>query len=225
MPLGEATVANDGGENSNLDDLLKLPDDETPASESNIEPMAEFDAEQFAASASEEDGLLAGEGIGEPAATEEAAALPGEPIETEAAATEAEPEKTEEEKKTEEEEAEEAEKEPYQLPPYVEWGGAIGIPLILLVLGWFQIIYFSTAIYLIAVGFIPYGIWKGRATNTVFTVFLACALAAVLTGLYCLWLEIGRYQFDVKAREAKHRISMSQSVPPRYDAGLAGPWM
>ena len=66
-------MANVDGENSNLDDLMKLPDDETLAAESNVEPMADFDAEQFAANASEEDGLLAGEGIIEPAAAEEAA--------------------------------------------------------------------------------------------------------------------------------------------------------
>lgn len=103
----------------------------------------------------------------------------------------------------------EAAKVPGKVPNFVEWGCVIGLPVLLVLLALVNVVYLSTAVYVIAVGFIPYGIWKGRATNTVYTVILGCTLAAVLTAIYCLWLEVGRYQFDIKAREAKQRGSMS----------------
>jgi hypothetical protein len=106
------------------------------------------------------------------------------------------------------------EKKPSKLPLYLELAGAIGIPLLLLVLAWLQVLNFSTALYVIAVGFIPYGIWKDRKTSTVYTVILACALAAVLTAVFCMWLEWGRYQFDVKARGAKQQVRAPQSLQP-----------
>ena len=96
-----------------------------------------------------------------------------------------------------------------KLPIYLEWGGAIGIPVIILALAWFEVLYFSTALYVISVGFIPYGIWKGRETNTVYTVILGCTLVAVLTAIYCLWLEVGRYNFEVKA---KQRAGISRPI-------------
>ena len=46
----------------------------------------------------------------------------------------------------------------------------------------------------------------GRKTNTVFVVFLGCVLAAVLTAVYCLWMELARYKFDIKAQDAKQRV-------------------
>ena len=89
---------------------------------------------------------------------------------------------------------------------------AIGLPVIVLGLALFGFVYFSTAIYIIAMGFIPLALWMGRKTNTVYVVFLACVLAAVLTAVYCLWIEIGRYKFDVKAQEAKQRGVMAQPI-------------
>lgn len=89
---------------------------------------------------------------------------------------------------------------------------AIGLPVIALAPALFGIVYFSTAIYIIALGFIPLALWMGRRTNTVEVVFLACILAAVLTAVYCLWIEAGRYKFDVKAQEAKQRVGMVQPI-------------
>ncbi len=103
-------------------------------------------------------------------------------------------------------------KEPGNLLVYLEWGGAIGIPAIILAFAWLEVLYFSTALYAISVGFIPYGIWQGRKTNTVYTVILGCTLVAVLTAIYCLWLEVGRYRFDIKAQNAKQRVGMSQPI-------------
>ncbi|MEN6407311.1 MAG: hypothetical protein ABFC77_12675 [Thermoguttaceae bacterium] len=101
-------------------------------------------------------------------------------------------------------------KEPRDLSSVWEYGGlGLGV-VVLLAIGWLHLVYFSTAIYVISVGLVGYGIWKGRRTNSIFTVFLACALLAVLTAVYCLWLELGRYQFEVKAKNAR-RAAVSQT--------------
>jgi hypothetical protein len=89
-----------------------------------------------------------------------------------------------------------------------EWVALGCLALALLAVGYFGVIFFSTAIYAIALVSIGYSIWLGRKTNTVYTVFLGCALAAVVTIAYFLWLEIGRYQFDVRARGATSRVSV-----------------
>jgi hypothetical protein len=142
---------------------------------------------------------------------------PIEPVETEGEPTEIEPvAETEslppEEPAADVEEQEEVEepKEPNKRALYLEIAGAVGIPLILLAIAVFHVVYFSTALYLIAVGLVPYGIWKGRETNTAYSAILGCALIAVLTAVYVLWIEIGRYQFDIKASEAKGRAAVSR---------------
>lgn len=99
---------------------------------------------------------------------------------------------------------------------YLAIGGVIGIPLIFLLLAWFEVMNFSTAIYVIGMGFIPLILWMGRMTNTVYVAFLGCILAALLTCLYCLWVMLAHYNFDVKASEAKQRVAMAQPV----DCGL-----
>ncbi len=105
-----------------------------------------------------------------------------------------------------EEEIEEAPaKDRGKMPVYIEWGCAIGLPVIILILAVSGILSYATAIYIIAVGFVPYGIWKGRETNTVYTVILGCALIAVLTAIYCLWMEVGRYEFQVNAKAASQQ--------------------
>ena len=106
------------------------------------------------------------------------------------------------------EEEPEEEKPPSKLPVYLEYAGLACIPLILLTLGYFEIMFFSTALYLIALGLIPYGIWKGRKTNNVYSIILGCALAAMFTAIFCLWIEFDRrYQGDLKAQEVKQRVS------------------
>ena len=141
-------------------------------------------------------------GIVEEAAPEEPTAEPieGQPVEAEQA---------ELREASEEGFQEETEKGPSKLPVYLEWAGVIAIPVIILALAWFGVWYFSTAFYVISVGLIPYGIWKGRETNTVYTVILGCTLVAVLTAVYCLWLEIGRYNLEVKA---KQQVDISQPI-------------
>ncbi|MCD4728555.1 MAG: hypothetical protein K8R46_12890, partial [Pirellulales bacterium] len=174
-------MANVEDENPNIDEL-KTPGEETAAEE----PVLEGEA----APADEVDEQL-------------------QPVEAvDEAEVKAEETEEGEEEKAEESEKEEAEKEAGKLPLVVELAGVIGAPAVLLALFWFEIIFFSTAIFLIGISFIPYGIWKGRKSNTVFTVFLGCTLAALMTAAYCLWVEMGRYRFDFKAHEAKQRVGM-----------------
>jgi hypothetical protein len=155
----------------------------------------------------------------EPLATDEAGFEPtAEPV-----APEGEPAATEEAVEGVEPEGEAAEKPAKapgklaalaQMPQYVEWGVAAGVSVLLLAIAVFGLIYFATAVYVISIGLVGYGIWKGGATNTVYTVILGCTLLAVLTAIYCLWLELGRYHFDIKAREAKQRVSVSVPLKP-----------
>lgn len=99
---------------------------------------------------------------------------------------------------------------------YIELAVAIGVPVILLAIAGLHLLYVSTAIYLIAVGFVPYGLWKGRETSTIYTVVLGCALIAVMTAIYFMWVEFGRYEFDVKARDGKRRAGVSQTIPAGF---------
>ena len=94
------------------------------------------------------------------------------------------------------------------------------IPLIILGFAWYEQSYnpgneklfFSTALYIIALGFIAYGVWKSSASSTVYMVILASALVAILTAMYFLWIEIRRYNFDIKAKDAKQRVVISQPI-------------
>jgi len=136
-------------------------------------------------------------------------ATDAEPVAESSEAVETQPTEAEESPKDAEEE-----QAPSKLPMYLEIAGLVCIPLMILALWWLDYLYPSTALYLFGLCLIPYGIWKGRETNTVYTVFLGCVLAAILTALYCLWMELGRYQFDIKARDAKQRVGMLQPFEP-----------
>lgn len=184
-------MANVEDENPNFDEL-KMPGEEAAAEE----PILEDESAPV-------------DGADEPLQAVEA--TDAEAVEAEDAEVKAEEGKAEEEEKTDESEKEEAEKEAGKLPLVLELAGVIGVPVILLALFWFQIIFFSTSLFLIGIGLIPYGLWKGRKSNTVFAVFLGCSVAALLTASYCLWSVLRKSDFDLKAQEAKQRVSM---LPP-----------
>ncbi len=103
-----------------------------------------------------------------------------------------------------------AEKPPSKWPRYLEIAILILVLLAISISAWQQWIFISTAIYILAVAAIPYALWKTRKTATIYTVFLGCVLAAILTAVYCLWVELGRYDFDIKAQEAKQRTVWSR---------------
>ena len=110
---------------------------------------------------------------------------------------------------TEESEEEAAEK-PRKKSFLAEAAAAIGIPVAFAGLFLANMLFLSTAIFLALMCFIPLGIWMGRRSNTVFTVCLGCTLAALFTACFCLWVELRRYSFDIKAKEA--RVSMVQPI-------------
>ncbi len=102
-----------------------------------------------------------------------------------------------------------------QLKANLDWAIAGGIAVVMLLLAVLGLFNYATAIYVVAVGLVVYAMWKMRETNDLYTVVLGCALIAILTAIYCLWLEWGRYQFDTRAREAKQRVSAPWSPGPR----------
>lgn len=196
-------MANVEGDSPNFDEL-KTPGEEAAAEEPVLE-----------------DATASAEGTDEQPQPVEATDT--EAVEVEEAEVKAEEGKAAEEEKADESEKEEAEKEAGKLPLVLELVGVIGVPLILLALFWFQIIFISTALFLIGVGFIPYGLWKGRKSNTVFAVFLGCTLVALLTASYCLWSVLRKYEFDLKAQEAKQRVSMLPPIERELFAHGDGP--
>jgi hypothetical protein len=99
-----------------------------------------------------------------------------------------------------------------QSPALLPLAAGVGVIVVLLGLALLKFVLFSTAVYLIALGCIPLGLWASRKTNTVFIVILGCILAAILTACFCLWREMGSYKFDVKAQDAK-RITMMYDLP------------
>lgn len=123
-------------------------------------------------------------------------------------AAEAPPEEAQAE--TKEEVQPPGEKKPFKLPWYLELAAIVVIAAILLGVAALHLFGFSTAVYLIAIGLIPYGIWKGGNTNNVYTVLLGFTLAAVITAAFLLWLELERYHLDIKAREARQGAAVSQ---------------
>ena len=178
-------MANSEGENFDFGDLNDLPPLDQPLDESELPavdmPTAEADLTDLPAMEAPLDEM--------PAAETPSAEQPSE-------------DKSE---STEPAAAETAEPLPHEsrdLSAMLEYGG-IGLGVfVLLALGWLNLFYFSTALYTISIGLVGYGIWKGRATNNIYTMFMACALLAVLTAVYCLWLELGRYQFEIKPKHA-----------------------
>jgi hypothetical protein len=105
---------------------------------------------------------------------------------------------------------------PSKLPVYLPAACALALPLIALGIAASGAIFYSTAVCIIVVGYIPLALWAARRTNSVFVVLLGCALAALLVGVYCLWMELASCKFDIKAQEAKQKkVSMTWPVPDR----------
>jgi hypothetical protein len=141
----------------------------------------------------------------EPAAPEEA-----EHTETSEEAKETEaPEKVKETKKPVDLFADEKKAD---LTPLFIVAGMLGLAVILLVIAWADYWNYSTAVYIAGLTFIPLLLWLSRKTNTVYVVFLGCVIAVLMTCIYCLWTVVAKYNFDVKASEAKERVGMAQPV-------------
>lgn len=133
-----------------------------------------------------------------------------EPVEMEDVPVEDEQALQEQEEASESEPDEQPLEKPTGLPPYLGLAGVVAGAVIVLALVFLHFIYLGTAIYAICVGLVLYGIWKDREMNTVYTALLGCALIAVLTAVYCLWIELGRYQFDISAKRQANVSSSSR---------------
>ncbi len=232
-------MAKSEGENPDFDELEPL-DDLKPLDEGleplgeELEPLGEelkplgeetgesslpgFDAEAFIPPDFES--LLSSETV-EPEAAEPFAPEAAAPaVEVAAEDAVAETEKVEEpaEETPAEEKPEKEAKPPSKLMANLDWAIAGGIAALLLLLGLSGLLNLATAVYAISVALVLFAIWKSRQTNDMYTVILGCALIAILTAVYCLWMEVGRYRFDIKAREAKQHASA-----PRLPATITTP--
>ena len=67
-------------------------------------------------------------------------------------------------------------------------------------------------IYLLALLFLPYVLLKTRNTCTPYRVMLALSLAAILTAVFYLLLELKTYKYDIKAEGAKQRAALIPRV-------------
>ena len=105
-----------------------------------------------------------------------------------------------------------ADEKKIDMQPVYLIAGTISLAVVLLVIAWSGLWNYSTAVYIIGLIFIPLVLWMSRKTNTVYVVFLGCIIAALMTCLYCLWIVLAKYHFDVKASEAKQRVTMAQPV-------------
>jgi hypothetical protein len=192
------------------DDALSNSDKKNPPDEASPLDEAMFG----------EEALIEGE-----ATIEEQPATPVEELETveEPAAEKAEPAKKgkKEKKAKKEKKPKEAKKETDAFweekkardPSfYLAMGLVIGIPVVLLAAAQFKYLNFSTAIYIVGLCSIPLVLWMGRRTNTIYVVFMGIILAALITCIYAMWVVLAKYNFDVKAQEAKQRVAMVQPV-------------
>jgi hypothetical protein len=102
--------------------------------------------------------------------------------------------------------------EPKRSLPILEIGVAIGVPVACLAIAFLGYINFSTALYIIGVALVALMMWVGRKTNTIYTVILGIVLIALLTSIYFLWTVLAKLGFDVKAQEAKQRVTMAQPL-------------
>jgi hypothetical protein len=73
--------------------------------------------------------------------------------------------------------------------------------------------------YFILIALIPYVLWKTwqkwgwPEISAPYTAMLAISLAALLTAIYWLGLELARYQWDVKAKKGTGAAPVAQSAP------------
>jgi hypothetical protein len=95
----------------------------------------------------------------------------------------------------------------------IEWGGLALVLVVLLAIAFFGLILYATAVYLFILTSVGYTLWKGRATNPIYVNLLGFALAAVITAIYCMWLELAAYDFSIRARESRPRLGVNAPVP------------
>ena len=103
----------------------------------------------------------------------------------------------------------------WTLLAYLEWSGLACLGLVLLLVGYFGVIFFSTALYAIALIAIAYSIWIGADEYCLYGVFGLLRRPRV-TVAYILWSELVQYRLDIKA--AWSHIAIEPGIP-----GSVGP--
>ena len=115
---------------------------------------------------------------------------------------------------------EEDEREPSKLPIALEIAAIFVLPVVIIVLAVMHYVNPWVGLYLFLTACVPYALWKGRRTNTVFTVFLGFVLAAELTAIFCLFKEFQRYGYDVSGRAGKQKVTIAApNYPGATDPG------
>lgn len=93
---------------------------------------------------------------------------------------------------------------------YIMVGIAVGVPAILIVLSFLNFLSLSTVAYLTGLVLVAIMALASHKTNTIYIIFLGGVIVALMTAVYLLWIKFEQYNGDVKAQEAKQRISVTQ---------------
>jgi hypothetical protein len=243
---GETTVVEHNGESSPFDELKPLGDDlaaEPTGSKSAGEPsglpLAESPKEGGSAALSETDMAELADSllkmpVGDAAPAEQTppadqaaspadAAVPAEeekkPAEgKDSIVIEAKPQKEKKKKKAAKSASDAKFKETLRAHrKQLEWAGLALCLVVLLGVAAIGFIFYATAIYGFSLVAIAFTLWKGRKSNSLYVTILGFALAALLTGIYCLWLELAAYQLDIRARQMRPRLGMSVPVSTKTE--------
>jgi hypothetical protein len=187
----------------------KSPDFEEPilsdATLTPVEPIAEAETPVAEAAPTESKPEEAALAESKPEEIKSAEALPEEPPSTEAKTEK--PKKKNTPSKAVLDERRAMKKKAAML--YLTLSGLMGVPLILIALAHFKFLDYPIAIALCGVILMPWGLWLGRKTNTVYTAFLGLTVVALLAAVCFLWTELARYKGDIRANEAKQRTAVS----------------
>jgi cation transport ATPase len=194
-----------------LDDLSASADDLTfaePEADAG-QPAAEAAGDAEAAEPSEAGEDLAGQSQGE-------AAEAAEPAEAaEEAAAEGEEEK-------EGKEGKEPKKKTPEWVFHAQWGGAAALCVAIYLIFFLTNIrhapwhafYLITLVVLATATWMTRKIWATFEVTAFYTLVLAGAVAALLTGIYCLGLELCDHSWDIKAKTGKAAATAAQQSSP-----------
>jgi hypothetical protein len=89
---------------------------------------------------------------------------------------------------------------------------------------------FWNGIYLVLMAVLAFALWKTRRVWTTpevsapFTLMIVVSLAALLTAVYCLGLELARYDWDQKAKKAKQPAVVTSAAQLGPATTIAAAW-
>ena len=131
------------------------------------------------------------------------------------------------------EEGEVATKRGFAWLAYVEWSAAVLVAIALYLLASLlssSATGFWNGIYLVLMAMIAFALWKTRRVWTSpeisapFTLMIVVSLAALLTAVYCLGLELRSYDWDQKAKKAKQPAVVTSAAQFGPATTIAAAW-